>query len=78
MTFFFSTKASALAFSISLKKAFSLASASAFDFSLLTIRLVGFQTKVVCYLESLFSPLKNLKLLQEISPGQLHQNQACW
>ena len=61
--FSFSTKASALAFSISLKKAFSLASMSAFDF---------------CYLESLFSSLKNLKLLQEISPGQLHQNHACW
>ena len=77
-TFFFSTKASALAFSISLKKAFSLASMSAFDFNLSTIRLVGFRTKVVRYLESLFSPLKNLKLLQEISPGQLHQNHACW
>ena len=81
--FSFSTKASASAFSILLKKAFwnSLASMSAFNFNLLTIRLVGFRTKVVCYLESLFSSLKNLKLFQEIFPGQLrsmHKNHACY
>ena len=43
--FSFSTKASALAFSIS--KAFSLSSMSAFDFNLSMIRVAGFRTKVV-------------------------------